>query len=92
MTAPDLPAPDLVLDCIGRPCPVPVLELARALLALPAGTVVEVVSDDPAALVDIPAFCRLRGHAHLGARPAPVGSGLLVRSVGPPTGVSREDS
>ena len=81
---PDLPGPDLVLDCLGRPCPVPVLELARALLTLPPGTVVEVVSDDPAALVDIPAFCRLRGHTHLGARPQPVGNGLLVRSAGPP--------
>ncbi len=82
--ASDLPAPDVVLDCLGRPCPVPVLELAKALLTLPADTVVEVLSDDPAALVDIPAFCRLRGHTHLGARPRPVGTGLFVRSHGPP--------
>ncbi len=84
-SAPTGPRPDVVLDCLGRPCPVPVIELARALLALPEGTVVEVVSDDPAALVDVPAFCRMRGYAYLGAVPRPVGTGLRVRrAAGPP--------
>ena len=68
-----------MLDALGRPCPVPVLELARALLGLPGGTVVEVVSDDPAARVDVPAFCRMRGHSYLGAVPRPGGTGLRVR-------------
>ena len=71
--------PDLVLDCLGRPCPVPVIELARAVRDQPPGTVVGVVSDDPAALVDVPAFCRLRGHAFLGASPAAGGHLLVVR-------------
>ena len=79
-----LPEPDLVVDCLGRPCPVPVVELARALLPLPEGSVVEVVSDDPAALVDVPAFCRMRGHAYLGAVEHDVGAGLRVRRVGTP--------
>lgn len=73
-------APDLVLDCLGRPCPVPVVELARALQRLPAGSTVEVLADDPAALVDVPAFCRMRGHDYLGAQERPVGSALQVRS------------
>lgn len=81
MTGPaeDLPEPDLVLDCLGRPCPVPVIELARALLRAAAGTVVEVVSDDPAARLDVPAFCRLRGHLFLGELPRSGGIGLRVR-------------
>jgi tRNA 2-thiouridine synthesizing protein A len=78
-----LPAPDLVLDCVGRPCPVPVIELARALRDAVPGTVVEVVSDDPAALVDIPAFCRMRGHEHLGNVDLDRATGLRVRAVGP---------
>lgn len=73
------PAPDVVLDCLGRPCPVPVIELAKALAGLPPGAVVEVVSDDPAAQADVPAFCRMRGHRYLGSLPRPVGTGLLVR-------------
>ena len=71
--------PDLVLDCLGRPCPVPVIELARALPDLPPGAVVEVLSDDPAARTDLPAFCRMRGHAYLGELPRPVGVAHRVR-------------
>ena len=76
---PDAVTPDLVIDCLGRPCPVPVVELARALPGLSAGAVVEVVSDDPAARADVPAFCRMRGHDYLGEVPRPVGTGLRVR-------------
>ena len=79
MTA--LPEADLVLDCLGRPCPVPVVELARAARGLADGTVVQVLSDDPAARVDVPAFCRMRGHAYLGAAPVEGGTGLVVRVV-----------
>ena len=78
-----MPKPDLVIDCLGRPCPVPVIELARALRNARPGLLVEVVSDDPAALVDVPAFCRMRGHEWLGSLSRETGAGLLVRSRGP---------
>ncbi len=86
MTGAKGPRADLVLDCLGRPCPVPVVELARALQRLPAGSVVEVVSDDPAALVDVPAFCRMRGHDYLGAQPRAAGTALRARSAPGPGG------
>jgi TusA-related sulfurtransferase len=70
---------ELVIDCLGRPCPVPVIELARALRDLAPGALASVLSDDPAALVDVPAFCRMRGHAFVGATPAEVGTLLTVR-------------
>ena len=76
------PLPVRVIDCTGRPCPVPVVELARALLAVAPGEVVEVVSDDPAARLDVPAFCRMRGHAFLGEVARPVGTGLRARRDG----------
>jgi TusA-related sulfurtransferase len=72
--------PDLVVDCLGRPCPVPVIELARAVAAAAPGTVVEVVSDDPASRHDVPAWCRMRGLAYLGEVPHAAGSGYRVRS------------
>lgn len=75
--------PDQVLDCLGRPCPVPVIELARALRDAPTGWVVEVLSDDPAARVDVPAFCRMRGHDYLGESDRPVGTALRVRAAAP---------
>ena len=59
--------PDLVVDCLGRPCPVPVIELARALPSVQVGQVVEVLSDDPAARHDVPAWCRMRRQQYLGA-------------------------
>jgi cysteine desulfurase len=73
------PEPDLVVDCLGRPCPVPVIELAKALPSVAVGAVVEVLSDDPAARLDVPAWCRMRTQTYLGERPHDVGAGYRVR-------------
>jgi TusA-related sulfurtransferase len=56
-----------VVDCLGQPCPVPVIELAKAVAGVPVGADVVVLSDDPAALPDIQAWCRMRGHAFVSA-------------------------
>lgn len=53
----------MTLDCTGQRCPQPVIDLARAAKRAATGTVIRVRTDDPAALVDIPAWCRMRGHA-----------------------------
>ena len=66
---PPLEPPALVVDCLGRPCPVPVIELAKAITHLPVGALVEVWSDDPAARHDLPAWCAMRGQDYLGHRP-----------------------
>ena len=63
MTAPgpaEMPAYDVVLDERGRLCPLPVIALARATAADPAAVVL-LLSDDPAAETDVPAWCALRG-------------------------------
>jgi TusA-related sulfurtransferase len=72
-------APDVSVDCRGRPCPVPVVELARAVAAAEAGAVVEVVSDDPAARLDVPAWARMRGQEYLGEVVHDGASGYRVR-------------
>ncbi|GGR80607.1 hypothetical protein GCM10010169_26010 [Micromonospora fulviviridis] len=69
--------PDEVLDCRGQRCPLPVINLARRLPELPVGAVVRVLADDPAAAVDIPAWCRMRGQEFVGAHPE--GPGYDVR-------------
>lgn len=72
--------PEVSLDCRGRPCPTPVIELAKAFADLPVGATVTVFSDDPAAAADVPAWCRLRGQEYLGVEPAPDGvPGYRVR-------------
>jgi tRNA 2-thiouridine synthesizing protein A len=65
----------LVLDCLGKPCPVPVIELARALPSVAVGEVIEVLSDDPAAASDLAAWCRLRDQAFDGS----TGTSYLIR-------------
>jgi len=75
-----LPEPDLTLDCRSMRCPQPVIELARRIADVPAGGVVAVLADDPAAATDVPAWCRLRGHEYLGANDTESGaSSYLVR-------------
>ena len=71
----------MIVDCLGRPCPVPVIELAKAVLAVEVGEVVEVLSDDPAARLDIPAWCRMRAQEYLGEEPGQEGSWYRVRRI-----------
>ena len=56
----------LELDCRGLRCPLPVIELARRVSEVALGEVVAVVATDPAARHDVPAWCRMRGHAYRG--------------------------
>lgn len=56
---------DAELDARGLLCPLPVLKARKRLMALPAGGVLRLVADDPAALVDVPHFCAEQGHALL---------------------------
>ncbi|MFF5055417.1 sulfurtransferase TusA family protein [Micromonospora sp. NPDC000663] len=71
--------PDEVLDCRGQRCPLPVIAAARRMPQVPIGTVVRVLADDPAAAVDIPAWCRMRGQEFLGAISGSEGSAYDVR-------------
>ncbi|MFC8453594.1 cysteine desulfurase/sulfurtransferase TusA family protein [Kitasatospora sp. NPDC057223] len=90
----DLPAPaaaaapeptqTLVVDALGKRCPLPVIELARRIGEVPPGGTVAVLADDEAARLDIPAWCGMRGQEYLGEAPAAGyggdrGSAYLVR-------------
>jgi TusA-related sulfurtransferase len=54
------------LDMLGRRCPVPVIELATLVRTMPPGSEIVVLTDDPAAVVDIPVWCRMTGHEYVG--------------------------
>lgn len=58
----------LELDCREMLCPMPVIELARHYGQVRVGEVVGVVTRDLAARVDVPAWCRMRGHEYVGER------------------------
>jgi tRNA 2-thiouridine synthesizing protein A len=57
-----------------------VIRLAVAAKGLPAGTELTVLSTDPAARLDVPAWCRMRGHEHVETRehPAEDGGGWAI--------------
>ncbi|MGW4434652.1 cysteine desulfurase/sulfurtransferase TusA family protein [Streptomyces sp. NPDC004596] len=76
-----LRAEELVVDSLGKRCPIPVIELARVFGEVPVGGTVRVLSDDEAARLDIPAWCEMRGQEYVGEEPAERGSAYLVRRV-----------
>jgi tRNA 2-thiouridine synthesizing protein A len=53
---------DEELDATGLLCPLPVLKAAKRLRALPAGAILRMMADDPAAVIDVPHFCAEQGH------------------------------
>jgi len=61
------------LDCRGVACPRPIIELARAVAAVEVGDTVAVTADDPAARVDVEAWCRMRAQEYVGEETAPDG-------------------
>lgn len=63
MTEPHDPDPtddDVLVDALGKPCPQPVIELARAVADLEVGRRVRLLADDEAAWVDVPVWCRMQ--------------------------------
>jgi tRNA 2-thiouridine synthesizing protein A len=67
------------LDCRGKRCPLPVIELAKHIGSVEPGEVLAVAATDPAARLDIPAWCRMRGHDFVGVSAA--ADGVPVYSV-----------
>ena len=58
--APAGPPPVLVIDALGRKCPIPIIMLAERIREVPVGQVVAVLADDAAARTDVPAWCRMK--------------------------------
>ncbi len=59
-------AADETLDTTGLYCPLPVVKTAEKIKTLPAGAILEVVSDDGGIEADMPAWCECYGHQYLG--------------------------
>lgn len=51
-----------VLDVKGLNCPLPILKAKKALQAVAAGGLLEVLATDPGAVQDFRAFCRSTGN------------------------------
>ncbi|MFF7441467.1 sulfurtransferase TusA family protein [Streptomyces sp. NPDC008122] len=64
-----VPAPDLTVDGTGLLCVTLLLRLRKEIDGVEPGAVVHVVATDPAAPLDLPAWCHMTGHAYLGRVP-----------------------
>ncbi|MFF3321927.1 cysteine desulfurase/sulfurtransferase TusA family protein [Streptomyces sp. NPDC002889] len=71
----------LVVDALGKRCPIPVIELAKVIGDVPVGGTVTVLADDEAARLDIPAWCGMRGQEYVGEQAAERGAAYVVRRV-----------
>ena len=71
------PAAALVIDALGRKCPIPIIMLAEQIRDVPLGAVVAVLADDPAAYTDIPSWCTMKAHEFAGHSELPQGGWAL---------------
>ena len=70
------------LDAVGLLCPLPVLKARKRLMGLPNGAVLELLADDPAAVIDVPHFCSEAGHALIATREMETHQSYLIRKGG----------
>ena len=67
------------IDARGLICPLPVLRARKRLLAMAPGRVLRLRATDPAAVVDVPHFCREAGHQFLTDTPDGDGMAYFIR-------------
>jgi len=70
------------LDARGLLCPLPVLKLRKRMAPLASGACIEMLADDPAAVVDVPHFCAESGHEVVTMREAGGHQIYVVRKAG----------
>jgi Rrf2 family protein len=69
------------LDCIGVPCPLPIVHIAETMRRLDTGEVLEVWADDEGAKADIPAWCMGTGNDFIGREEFGDQMKFLIRKV-----------
>ena len=67
------------VDARGRACPIPIVELMRAIRDSSVGDEVEVVADDRAFPSDVRAWCKKTGHRLVSLREDGAAHAALVR-------------
>ena len=55
--------PHVRIDALGLLCPLPVLKLRKKLQVMSDGDSVILLTDDPAAIIDVPHFCHESGNS-----------------------------
>ncbi|SCD32595.1 TusA-related sulfurtransferase [Streptomyces sp. BpilaLS-43] len=76
------PVPAITVDGTGMLCVTLLLKLRKEIDGAEPGTVVHVIATDPAAPLDLPAWCHMTGHHYLGAVPDPSGRSVYALRLG----------
>lgn len=66
---PDTSSPDITVDGTGLLCVTLLMRLRKEIDGAEPGAVVHVIATDPAAPLDLPAWCHMTGHHYLGPVP-----------------------
>ena len=77
--SPPGPAPMIVIDALGRKCPIPIIMLAERIREVPIGETIAVLADDPAAKTDVPAWCTMKSHEFVALAELPSGWSFLIK-------------
>jgi tRNA 2-thiouridine synthesizing protein A len=70
---------DLVIDALGRKCPIPIIMAAEQIRDVPVGAVIALLADDPAAYSDVPSWCRMKSHELVDRHDHATGWAFLIR-------------
>ena len=70
----------ITLDCRGSVCPMPIVQIARAIKTLAEGQLLQVQADDPAFAADVEAWASQTGHELRELSGAPVFTALICKS------------
>ena len=73
------PAPMLVIDALGRKCPIPIIMLAQRIREVPIGGTIAVLADDPAAKTDVPAWCTMKSQEFVAITHLPSGWSFVIK-------------
>ncbi|MEU0060099.1 sulfurtransferase TusA family protein [Streptomyces sp. NPDC006334] len=90
MTPKPIPAADITVDGTGLLCVTLLLRLRARIATAGPGTVVHVLATDPAAPLDLPAWCHMTGHEYLG--PVPGGRPVYALRLAPDAVPTRPDA
>ena len=72
-------ATNLTLDVQGLLCPLPVIRAKKCLRSLNAGEILEVLTTDPVAVIDIPHMCAQFGHSLVKVTETATGHSFSIR-------------
>lgn len=62
------PTADLILDCTGQACPLPILKASKAITQIQPGQVLKLIATDSGSKDDVPAFCQRTNNTLLATR------------------------